>query len=405
MTVSGDEPDAAGRADAPRILFVAQHLPVPVRGGSSQRSHILIEMLSRIGEVEMVAIGGDALGPHLERHGYTVAGVVPASASGLFARLSRILFPAGSRYRPDPAAEATLRKIWDEGRFDLAVGRYLGPSARVGVHRLPCAIVDIDDLESQKLASWARQHRLGALLGPLVAPLVQRMAEAERRIIGALRRAWVSAPEDRAALESSARLDVVPNIPFGEPVQGGPSSPAGPILFVASFDYRVNANALRDFLDGCWPRIRTVHPDAVLRIVGGGLGDALLDAAGRVGGVEVAGFVDDLAAEYARAAFSIVPIWEGGGTKIKILESLAYSRTCVVAAPSMRGYRDSLGSADALLVADDGAAFETAVSRLLTDDALRHRLERQGFVAVQRHYGRDRLADDVRRSVEAALCR
>ena len=48
--------------------------------------------------------------------------------------------------------------------------------------------------------------------------------------------------------------------------------------------------------------------------------------------VEVSGFVQDLPPVYERAAFTVAPIYWGGGTKIKVLESLAYGRTCVASA-------------------------------------------------------------------------
>ena len=48
-----------------------------------------------------------------------------------------------------------------------------------------------------------------------------------------------------------------------------------------------------------------------------------------IDGVQPVGYVDDLADEYRRCAFTVAPIFEGAGTKIKVLESLAFGRACL----------------------------------------------------------------------------
>ena len=400
--------DGDGRAAheaGPRVLFVTQHLPVPVRGGSSQRSNLLIEALGSFAQVDILAIGPPGVRELLERHGYRVAGVVPANAGGIAARAAAalgVLFPGRFRYRPVARQARALSSLWASGRYDVVIGRYCRTSAQAGVHTIPGAMIDVDDLESQKLSSWLGNHRIFRHAGGIGQLLVHRVRAAELRVIGALRRVWFSAMEDLPA-QGAPRADVVPNIPFYPAADLTPSSARGAILFVASFDYRVNADALRRLIDNVWPRIRHAAPHLILRIVGGGVDASARAAMSTCAGVEYAGFVDDLAVEYDRALCAIVPIWEGGGTKIKILESLALGRTCVVAAPSLRGFGEHLRDGRELVVAKDEGAFAAAVVRLAADDALRHRLEEAGRVAVRRHFSRAMLADRVRHSVDMAI--
>ena len=388
-----------------RILFVAQHLPVPVRGGSSQRSHLLIEAMQSFADVELLAIGPAGVRRLLEENGYTVAAVIPGEPENrltLVTRLLGFLFPGRFRYPPRPDALATLRQLWDSGRYDLVVGRYCRPSARAGVHTIDRAIIDIDDLESQKLSSWIAGHSPPRWLTPPGRWLVGRVQKAERSVIRGLSGAWFSAAEDRAGLPA-AKVDVVPNIPFYPAADNGPSPAAGPVLFVASFDYRVNAHALRRLVQSVWPRVRQQRPDLTLRIIGGGLDAAAQALLAQAQGVEYAGFVEDLTAEYVRSLCSIVPIWEGGGSKIKVLESLAQGRSCVVAAPSMRGYDHVLSHGQHLLVATDEDAMIASILDLASDGAQRHRLEDAGREAVNRHFSRAMLAAHVRASIERVL--
>lgn len=401
MTKPDNETPSSGRT-RPRILFVAQHLPVPVRGGSSQRTNLLIEGLRTFADVELVAIGPPGVRKLLEDHGYSVADVLPPEDDGVGGKVTRVLgflLPGAIRYRPRAAAVAVLRRLWDSGRYDIIVGRYCRPSARSGVHLFPRSIVDIDDVESQKLSSWIAQQPLARLLKAPTWIVMRRMQAAERSVIGALARAWLSAADDLGDLPSD-RIDVIPNIPFYPAAALGPSPSDGTILFVASLDYRVNVDALNRLVDVVWPRVRAAAPDLRLRVVGGGLDAASQARLASQPGVDYAGFVDDLTAEYAGAMCSVVPIWEGGGTKIKILESLALGRTCVVAAPSMRGYSDHLRDDEDVIVANDEDAFVTGILTLAADQPLRHRLEMHARNAVNAHFSREMLAKRLRASVE-----
>lgn len=401
MTSSSSQPIASKR---PRILFVTANLPVPVRGGSSQRTHLLIEALRDFADVELVPVGPSGVRQLLEENGYDVAAVIPPEPSGVLWRIGRLLLPRVLRYRPRNEAVRCLENLWETGRYSIAIGRYLGPSARAGIHCLPASIVDIDDLESQKLASWAAGHKMARWLAIPASFLSARMLVAEQKVTARLLSAWVSAPEDAAMLPSVA-VDVVPNIPFFDSQEPGLSPETGKILFVASLDYRVNVNALIRFIEEVWPIVRARHPTVVLRVVGGGLDEILRSQLGLVPGIEMAGFVDDLAAEYEQAMFSVVPIWEGGGTKIKILESLLFGRTCVIAGPSLRGYGRYLQDGVAVLVAEGERDFADAMTKLINDLPVRHRMEQEGRKAVSARFSRRMLTERLRESVETAMAK
>jgi glycosyltransferase involved in cell wall biosynthesis len=63
-----------------------------------------------------------------------------------------------------------------------------------------------------------------------------------------------------------------------------------------------------------------------------------------VGGVEVLGHVEDLAAVYAKSRAVVVPMYDGGGTKIKVLEALAHNRCVLLTRYAHRGYEHTLHS-------------------------------------------------------------
>ena len=80
------------------------------------------------------------------------------------------------------------------------------------------------------------------------------------------------------------------------------------------------------------------------------------------------GYVDDIAGELDRAAVVVAPIDRGGGTRIKVLEALAAGKAVVASPMAIEGLSGNV--VEALIVAEDDAAFADALERLLLD---RHR--------------------------------
>jgi hypothetical protein len=100
---------------------------------------------------------------------------------------------------------------------------------------------------------------------------------------------------------------------------------AAPVVLCVASDNPMNTTGMADFLRFAWPRIRAACPDARLRVVGsiGRTMPAGLD------GVELAGYVRDLDAEYTAARVVVNPATAGTGLKIKTLEALGHLRPVV----------------------------------------------------------------------------
>ena len=389
-----------------RILFVTSVLPVPTSSGSAQRTSLLIRALAELGEVELFLIGRLGEAPKLTEAGYRVAGGTMASpatgklfgaAAGLAERIAKVLLPGSARFAVREDIFQPLRTIFENGRYDVAVGRYLGDSSRAGLQQLVPNIIDVDDLDSQKVGSWLEMKELPFLLSLPGGWVLSALRRAELGRLAAASYIWTATEEDAGNI-GHARVQVLPNIPFETTPEYRNSPQGGDVLFVGSLDYRINRNAVERFLSVSWRSIKAVRPDLRLRIVGGGLDQRTRQRWSEAEGVTVVGYVKNLAEEYARASLAIVPIWEGGGTKIKVLEALAFGRTCVVAAPSTRGYADLIESQTiAPAVTEDD--FAAGVVRLCQDHDVRWDMEKRGQALVADRYGYARVRDAVHRVV------
>lgn len=94
------------------------------------------------------------------------------------------------------------------------------------------------------------------------------------------------------------------------------------VLYFGSYDYSPNVEAVRFLIDS-WPSVLRREPEARLIIVG----RQPPPWAQRKQGVVVTGAVEDIIGHLRLAHVVAVPLTSGGGTRLKILESLACGQT------------------------------------------------------------------------------
>lgn len=161
-----------------------------------------------------------------------------------------------------------------------------------------------------------------------------------------------------------------------------PKAPCGhdqvrkpPVLVMAGLMYyEPNADGAMWFTNHIFPIIRRTIPDVQLLVVGRASDEVL--ALGQVEGVEVTGFVPNIEDALSRADAIVVPLRQGSGTRIKIIEAWAHHLPIVATTIGAEG----LGMVDGRdgLLADSPEAFADAVVRVLTDSSLRKQVVKGG---------------------------
>ena len=123
--------------------------------------------------------------------------------------------------------------------------------------------------------------------------------------------------DERRLLLDLAPDAVVETLPCVFPVPAGP--PPGPegrdgLLFLGGFWHTPNADAVLWFAEQVWPRIRARRPGLVFRIAGADPTPEVV-ALGCLPGIEVLGYVSDLAPLFDAARVFVAPIRYGAGMK------------------------------------------------------------------------------------------
>ncbi|MGQ9926364.1 MAG: glycosyltransferase family 4 protein [Chloroflexaceae bacterium] len=155
------------------------------------------------------------------------------------------------------------------------------------------------------------------------------------------------------------------------------------LIYPGALTYAANLDAMRYFLAEIFPRIRQLRPQVRLRITGKHTPEQRA-ALPRVPGVELTGYVTDVHALISRSAVEVVPLRQGGGTRLKILEALALGTPVISTTKGAEGLDLSPGRD--LLIADTPAAFAETTVRLLTNPEERVQLSAHGRRSVAERY-------------------
>lgn len=155
------------------------------------------------------------------------------------------------------------------------------------------------------------------------------------------------------------------------------------IVFVGSMDYHANIDGVVSFCREVWPRLRERKPDLIFTIVGRDPAPLVRELA-NLPRVEVTGTVDDVRPYYHESIASIVPLKVGGGSRLKILESMAAGVPVVSTTLGAEGL--NVTHNENILIADTDQAMIAEVFRLIEDDKTRSQLVTAGRELVFNQY-------------------
>jgi len=163
--------------------------------------------------------------------------------------------------------------------------------------------------------------------------------------------------------------------------------PAGPgfadrsgLLFVGNFNHLPNRDAITWFAEDILPLVRAALPEASLSVVGSNMPPAILELARP--GLDIVGWVHDLAPIYDQTRVVVAPLRFGAGIKGKLGEAAMHGVPFVCTEIASEG--TYLEDGTNCLIGNDAATFAAKIVELYNDAARWQRLADEGRAAISK---------------------
>lgn len=167
------------------------------------------------------------------------------------------------------------------------------------------------------------------------------------------------------------------------------------ILFVGTFYWLPNVQAVNYLVKEVWPIIRQKLPQAHLHIVGF-RPTAEIQAYNKLPHVKVSGSIKDIRQAYSRAHVLLAPVMWGKGTRYKILEAMA-TKTPIVATPLAVEGIEGLQIGHHVRIGSDSNALAEETIEVLKDAKLQKTLATQSYQLVNQRYNWQAISKDLDR--------
>lgn len=231
-----------------------------------------------------------------------------------------------------------------------------------------------------------------------------RMFQWEHKMCRAAAEIIAVSPQDAEQMRTMFGVSRVTPIPTGVDIdyfrRPATVEPKADLVFLGSMDWLPNIDGIEYFVREILPLVRKRVPECGLAIVGRTPSPAIRALSERDPRIQVTGTVPDVRPWLWGSKVSIVPLRIGGGTRLKIYESMAAGTPTVSTSIGAEGL--DVSHPANIRLADTPAEFADQCVELLANAAERERLSAEALKLVTDHFSQDVVADAFERILLAA---
>ena len=378
------------------ILFLSPWFPYPPENGSKIRIYNLIKNLSIRHSIRLISFVRE--GEHVEQEGLDgicrLEGTIPwrefnpnswKSFAGFFSLTPR---SAVDTYSPQMAN--LLQRMLVKDCPDFIIASQVNTAIYGGRKwKTPCLFEEVEiGSITQNLQNANSPFK----------KLRQRLYRAKaityaRRLAQHYDACTVVSARERELLtqvvDSKVSIYIIPNgVDLNHNRPGIAIPQPFTLIYNGALTFAANLDAMNYFLHDIFPIIRVQAPETTLKITGTVQG-VDLSCLPRDDHVIFSGFLPDIRPAVAGAWVCVVPLQQGGGTRLKILEAMALCTPVIATSKAAEGLCITPGKN--ILIADTPEEFSAQTIRLLNDNQLRDELSKNGRELVEKYYGWDAI--------------
>ncbi len=163
------------------------------------------------------------------------------------------------------------------------------------------------------------------------------------------------------------------------------------VFSLAAMDWQPNLEGLHWFLEHVWSKVLQQIPEAKFYVAGRNMNDAWKEKTYQ--NVVMVGEVDDAKTFMQSKQVMVVPLFSGGGVRVKIIEGFAHQKAMVSTPVGAEGINCT--HENEILIAEHPGDFANAIVRLLQDDSLRKSIAMKGRELALREYDLDAVVSNL----------
>lgn len=284
------------------------------------------------------------------------------------------------------------------------------------VKRYPCQIifdnhnVEIEILRQKLPAKLRRKPQLKDKIKPELE--YERVKCIEQDLIDQTAQTWVCSREDARLLSKfygkESKIYVIPNTvdvtsyhylhlqqyPPPEKIDSKKHN----IIFTGTFYYLPNKEAAEVLIEKIYPQLSKIYPNCRLLLVGQKPNDYMEQVTQEEPGIIVTGTVPDVRPYFASASVLVAPLFQGGGTRLKILESFAAGCPVITTTKGAEGLKIIDG--EHLLIRNTPDEIVAAVRQLWSEPNLGQKLADSAYQLVQAEYSWQAVKPKIERAIQ-----
>lgn len=400
-----------------KILWLSHLIPYPPKGGVLQRSYNLVREISKHHELTLIAftqndllktmfpsieIGIEESLEHLGEYCKDIKFIeIPCEHS----RFGKYQLALKSLFTPDPYTinwlksdemRALINDVQNESSFDLIHFDTISLAHYIDEFAGTPKVLDHHNIESHMMLRRASQEK--NLLKRFYYYLEgKKLLQYEKKICPQFDLHITCSSLDADRLNKIDTTLDVKEIPNGVDIDYFVPQPenetAKHLIFAGSLSWYPNKDAMLFFAREVWPLLKEKSPGITMNVVGSSPPQELLNLASNDKNFKVHGFVDDVREYISSASIYVCPIRDGGGTKLKILDSFAMGMATVAHPIACEGIDVEEGTN--VLFASTPGDFVEKISLLTADAELRKSLGEKARQTVVKKYAYTAIGENL----------
>jgi polysaccharide biosynthesis protein PslH len=326
-----------------KILMLTPYLPYPLLSGGQIRTYNLLKKLSKHHEVTLFSlIKSNSEKKYIsELEKYCKKVEVFKRTQKPFT-ISNIVKTAFSSYpflvirNHSPEVISAIKKELNNKAYDLIHAETFYMMPHIPETKTPTILVE-QTIEYLGYESYAKKAPF--FLKPILNIDINKIRKWEKYYWKTCDTLIVMSENDKKfiskEISNAKKIEVVENGVDTKWFAEIPKKPSKtPIfLFVGTFKWLPNIEAVEFLTNKVWPIIQNSLPEAKLLVVGNAPTKKIIEVGKSNPSIEITGRVDDIRDAFAQSDILIAPVFSGKGTRYKILEAMA-SKTPIVATPT-----------------------------------------------------------------------